>query len=92
MKILIINMIVINCSNSHHPEHYVHENGLKMDMGDADLEESVVDMIACHWERSLDGDTNASNRQLADVGVKFLGRYTPGDKIKVIGLLSQMTA
>jgi len=55
----------------------VDDNGLKMDMADADLEESVVDMIACHWERSLDGDTNASNRQLADVGVKFLGRYTP---------------
>ena len=81
-------------TNSHHPEYYqsVSENGgvIQENMKYLDIVESVIDMLACHWERKLNGKENVENKDLLDIDELFLKRYTDEDRIKVKSLLMQL--
>ena len=82
-------------NNPHHPEYYINsdENGKKVqrDMGYVDLVESVVDMIACRWERVLRGNEAVTNQMLLDIHDSFLKRYTYKDQINVRKLINQLS-
>ena len=81
-------------TNSHHPQYYqsVSENGevIQENMKYLDIVESVIDMLACHWERKLNGKENVENKDLLDIDEFFLKRYTDHDKIQVKTLLTQL--
>ena len=82
-------------SNSHHPEYYSKKNGkngetVQNDMHHLDLLESVVDMIACRWERKLGGKEDVTNDQLVDIEPIFLKRYTMNDRAKVLHILHDL--
>ena len=82
-------------TNSHHPEYYIHstEDGqaTQNDMNYLDMVESVVDMLACHWERTLDGNEFVSCNELLDIQEFFLNRYTSSDRVRVKQLLIQLS-
>ena len=46
--------------NPHHPQQCPGQ-----EMEECHLEESVVDMMACNWERRLSGAETASNRDIS---------------------------
>ena len=81
-------------ANSHHPEYYqsVSENGevIRDNMNYLDIVESVIDMLACRWERKLNGKEDVENKDLLDIDEFFLKRYTDHDKIQVKNLLMQL--
>ena len=81
-------------TNAHHPEYYqsVSENGevKQENMRYLDIVESVIDMLACHWERNLNGKEDVENKDLLDIDEFFLKRYTDHDKIQVKTLLTQL--
>lgn len=52
-----------------------------------DLEESVIDMIATNWQRSLGTKRPITNEELGDIDDRFLERYTPEDRILVKRIL-----
>lgn len=54
------------------------------------LVESVIDMIACRWERSLYGSDFVSNQNLLKIDKNFLKRYTTNDRIKVRAIIDQL--
>ena len=61
-------------------------------MPDKDLEESVIDMIACRWERKLAGDQNLSKSNLVENFEEFfLQRYTENDRIKVRHIIKKIS-
>ena len=81
-------------TNSHHPEYYrwspkdgeiVQEN-----MQDLDIVESVIDMLACRWERQLNGREDVKKEDLLDIEEHFLKRYTDHDRVKVKTLLQKL--
>ncbi len=55
-----------------------------------DLEESIVDMLACQWERTLEGYDNVKLAELADIKPWFLTRYTKADQDRVKSYLSNI--
>ena len=55
-----------------------------------DLEESVIDMIAVHWERTLGGHESVPNQELGTMDEKYLKRYTEHDKEKVRSYLEKV--
>ena len=57
-------------SNSHHPQFFAAGE----DMGAVDLEESVIDMLACRAERQLASDPLLLPSRLFDLEHKFLTR------------------
>ena len=62
------------------------------DMPDKDLEESVIDMIACRWERKLSGDQNLLKKHLVENFEEFfLQRYTENDRIKVSSIIRNIS-
>ena len=61
--------------NPHHPQHLPGHS-----MALSHLEESVVDMMACNWERKLGGDDGVTAEKMADIGDIFLERYLPEDR------------
>ncbi|XP_042890153.1 uncharacterized protein LOC122265064 isoform X2 [Penaeus japonicus] len=81
----------------HHPQHYFrrahideqrplceYKGGSRPDderMDELALYESILDMVACRWERRLGGDPAVSTRELADVSEEegALRRYCPCD-------------
>lgn len=67
--------------NPHHPQHRIGP------MEEGDLEESVVDMMACSWERREGGRDDVSAEALADVNEGYLERYLPEDRVRVRRLL-----
>ena len=81
-------------NNPHHPEYYIgsDENGKKVqrDMDYIYLAESVVDMIACRWERVLRGNEAVTNQMLLDIHDSFLKRYTYKDQINVRKLINHL--
>ena len=81
-------------SNSHHPEYYTDLDGkqenVQSDMEHFDLMESVIDMIACRWERQLEGKEDVKNEQLLQIGDYFLNRYTNNDRGRVKKLLKAL--
>ncbi len=63
--------------NPHHPEHY-KENGGNMEA--RFLQESIIDMAACRWERILGGRSDVSRIEMFNINDDFLARYTPQDR------------
>ena len=64
------------------------EFGVKKNMPQTFLEESVIDMIASRWERNLKGRDEATIFELTDIDERFLVRYTDVDKFKVLEMLN----
>ena len=62
----------------HNPHHPQHDPAHRMAL--CYLEESVVDMLACNWERMLGGGDGVSAEKIADVAEGFLDRYLPEDR------------
>lgn len=56
----------------------------------ADLEESVIDMLACRWERTFGGDEMVTAIGLSTVEDIFLQRYTPNDRLRVLQYLENV--
>lgn len=75
--------------NPHHPQFYINA-GHQSNMEPKFLEESILDMIACRWERRLDGRLDASNEDIVDMDECFLDRYTREDKASVLGYLQRI--
>ena len=82
-------------NNPHHPEYYTDsdESGKKVqrEMDYVDLVESVVDMIACRWERVLRGSEAVTNKMLLDIHDSFLKRYTYKDQMNVRKLINHLS-
>ena len=82
-------------TNSHHPEYYIHsaEDGqsIQNDMNYLDMVESVVDMLACRWERKLNGNEFVTCNELLDIQEFFFNRYTSSDRARVKQLLIQLS-
>ena len=55
------------------------------------LEESVVDMLACAWERKLGGREDVNSKELAYVEDRFLERYLQEDKCQVKDILDKIS-
>ena len=55
-------------------------------MDDHAMVESVIDMIACRWERNLKGSESVKINDLLDIEASYLVRYTNNDRdnVKVI--------
>ena len=60
----------------HHPQYFT----LGGRMTTEGLQESVVDMVACRWERQLQGRPDATVAELMDIAPGFLERYHPEDR------------
>ncbi|XP_063608476.1 uncharacterized protein LOC134782762 [Penaeus indicus] len=75
----------------HHPQYYFRRAHIDMQKGDAHTDdermdelaryESILDMVACRWERRLGGDRGVATSQLVNASeeVSELGRYCPCD-------------
>ena len=59
-------------------------------MDDLAMVESVIDMLACRWERNFKGSENIKNEDLLDIEESFLVRYTDNDRDKVKVILNQL--
>jgi hypothetical protein len=60
-------------------------------MPDVDLEESVIDMLACQWERKLSGSETVTKEKLVENFDEFyLLRYTESDRIKVRNIIKEI--
>ncbi|OWF39249.1 hypothetical protein KP79_PYT20744 [Mizuhopecten yessoensis] len=70
---------------SHHPQFFNNER-----MTRKDLEESLVDMVACRWERDLKGDEEAKSFDLVNFDAKFLQRYVKEDFDDVSALIKNI--
>ncbi|KAJ3098728.1 hypothetical protein HK100_005028 [Physocladia obscura] len=78
-------------NNSHHPEYYSNSSS-SSNTGDrsmprADLEESVVDMLAIRWERDFGGDGSVGGARLGNIEARYLKRYLDEDVPKVEQIL-----
>jgi hypothetical protein len=61
-------------------------------MSDADLEESVIDMLACRWERKLSGSDDLKKKDLVENFEEFfLLRYTENDRRKVNNIIKNIS-
>lgn len=72
-------------NNDHHPQFW------EGDMEEPALKESVVDAMACIWERKL-GMEKVNIASLCDWSEKDFERYTPSDRRKVKELLAEFAA
>jgi len=63
---------------AHHPEFH---KGKRMTL--KDLEESLIDMVACRWERQLGGREDVTNSEIVDFDTNFLLRYVTEDKEEI---------
>jgi len=81
-------------TNSHHPEYYRRSSKdgeiVQENMQDLDIVESVIDMIACRWERQLNGREDVKKEDLLDIQECYLKRYTDHDRAKVKTLLLKL--
>ena len=81
-------------TNPHHPEYYQCLLGsgeiTQTDMNDLDIAESVIDMLACRWERKLNGKEDVEKRDLLDIEEFYLERYTDRDRVEVKNILKHL--
>jgi len=79
-------------NNAYHPEHYhiSDENNIQQDMEYVNLVESVMDMLACRWEKTLYGNEDVTNEDLLNIEYCFFKRYTSSDRIKATEILDQL--
>ena len=59
-------------------------------MNDLDIAESVIDMLACRWERKLNGKEDVEKRDLLDIEEFYLKRYTDRDRVEVKNILKHL--
>jgi len=59
-------------------------------MSPESLEESVVDMMACHWERNEGGGDSVPAERIATFSDFFLDRYLPEDRRLASQLLARI--
>ena len=71
---------------THHPEHFPGKSPMPKDA----LDESLVDMVACRWERDLDKDESLTNNKLVDFDPKYLLRYCDEDRGYIEDLIKQI--
>jgi len=71
--------------NPHHPQYCPGNR-----MTPEDLEESVVDMMACHWERKEEGGEDVPASRIAGFSDFYLDRYEPEDRELVSQLLKKV--
>ena len=62
-------------NNPHHPQYCPGQRMLL-----CHLEESTIDMMACHWERTLDGKEDVTAGELILFSDIYLNRYLEEDK------------
>ena len=75
---------------AHHPQFFIlGKTGLGRMSTDA-LQESLVDMVACRWERQLEGRQDVTNRELMDIAPGFLDRYQVEDRAAVQRLIDKI--
>ena len=81
-------------NNPHHTEYFQDKMGQKTsnNMPIRYLEESIVDMLACRWERKLGGNPNVTNEELCNIEEIYLKRYNHHDKMIVIEILNKLRA
>jgi len=72
--------------NPHHPQHVLGQQ-----MTPEDMEESVVDMMACHWERKEGGGDDVPAERIAGFSELYLDRYLPEDRRIAAELLRQVS-
>lgn len=72
-------------NNPHHPQFCPGQP-----MEQTFLEESVVDMLACQWERVCHGREEATAREIATMDQVYLERYEETDRRKVRQILDQI--
>ncbi|KAK3106134.1 hypothetical protein FSP39_013420 [Pinctada imbricata] len=74
------------CNEPHHPQYYGHGGRMEMRY----LEESLVDMAACRWERQLGGAEDAQTRDLVTFNPVFLKRYHDEDREIIEDLIKRI--
>ena len=75
---------------AHHPQYFIlGKTGLGR-MSTDGLQESLVDMVACRWERELGGRPDVTYKELMDIAPGFLDRYQPEDKAAVQMLIDRI--
>ena len=76
----------------HHYQHNPHhpQNTPGLQMTHEALEESVVDMMACHWERQEGGEDDISAERVVGFSDFYLNRYLQADKEIVLELLRKI--
>ena len=72
-------------NNPHHPQYRPGQS-----MEQIYLEESIVDMLACQWERVCHGREEATAREIATMKEVYLNRYVETDRMKVREILEQI--
>lgn len=70
----------------HHPQFYKCDEQMERKY----LEESLIDMVACQWERQLKRKLEVKNSQLVDFDNKFLTRYVDADFNDIAILIQQI--
>ena len=74
----------------HHPQFFtMAKTGLGR-MSSAGLQESLVDMVACRWERQLGGRLDVTNEELMDIAPGFLDRYQVEDRVAVQKMIAEI--
>lgn len=74
----------------HHPQYWtLHQIG-NGSMPPWALQESLLDMVACRWERQLAGRPDVSRAELVDFESKYLLRYLPEDRTRVEALMANI--
>ncbi|KAF0305531.1 hypothetical protein FJT64_022844 [Amphibalanus amphitrite] len=74
----------------HHPQFFIMgKTGLGLMSTDA-LQESLVDMVACRWERQLEGRQDVTNSELVDIAPGFFDRYQVADRAAVQALIDKI--
>ena len=76
----------------HHPEHFRKYPNVKNNMDFAGLLESVVDLIAGHWERHFKDRTVLNTVIYDDLPDRYLDHYTAYDKSRVRNILKSCVA
>lgn len=74
-------------ANPHHPQYY---GDLTMPI--ADLEQSIIDMLACRFQRDLKSLTFLTAGTIMDIPGICLTRYKPKDQVMVINIISNWSA
>jgi len=74
---------------AHHYQHNPHhpQNVLGLRMTPEAIEESLVDMMACHWERKEGGGDDVPAERIGGFDEFYLERYVPEDRKIVEELL-----
>ena len=68
--------------NPHHPQYHNHSS-----MHSGDLEESLLDVLACRLERDFRYYSTIDADMIMDIPLSYLKRYKMGDRLVIEGLI-----